>query len=273
MTDKFEKAKLYYSLAIREAILSLGDDFYDSEDAHSSMLEEHPEIKHLPSRLLKSESLFKLCLRDFIRAGWIDCIEDEFAPLFIRGNTSLDDGPIADINFRRLHDKYEKLGDSQFEWLDSALIAVVDSFEIEELNAILEKGESESATKASLSSSLNAEDYWSPIPLDREDTNQAAAVKALETLIEELRGDNGYGATHSEEKAFVFDGLSAVAKRLREESQISWMYLKEFAFKPLGLLIKRFGRAAIGTTAALARDSLFSWLKSKGVDSLDDLLR
>jgi hypothetical protein len=148
LTDKFEKAKLYYSLATREAILSLGDDFYDSEDAHSSILEEHPEIKRLPSRLLKSEVLFKLCLRDLIRAGWIDCIEDEFAPLFIRGNASLDDGPIADINFRRLHDKYEKLGDSQFEWLNSALIGVVDSFEIEELNAILEKGESEFATKA-----------------------------------------------------------------------------------------------------------------------------
>jgi hypothetical protein len=51
------------------------------------------------------------------------------------------------------------------------------------------------------------------------------------------------------------------------------MYLKEFAFKPLGLLINRFGPAAIGTTAVLARDSLFSWLKSKGVGFLDDLLR
>jgi hypothetical protein len=110
---------------------------------------------------------------------------------------------------------------------------------------------------------------WEPIPLDRADVELANVTQALDSVAEELRGANGYAATNPEEKAFVQDKLSAVAKRLKEESQISWMYLQEFAFKPLGMLIERFGKAAIGLAALTAREAFKSWLKSKGISFLD----
>jgi hypothetical protein len=116
------------------------------------------------------------------------------------------------------------------------------------------------------------ESSWAPIPLDRNDLQQEQAAEALDRIIEELRGDNGYAATNPEEKAFVQDKLSAVARRLKEDSQISWMYLQEFAFKPLGILIKRFGGAAIGIAAATAKDAFVSWLKSKGIAFLDNVV-
>jgi hypothetical protein len=144
----------------------------------------------------------------------------------------------------------ERLGDSKHDWLDSALIAATDYFKMEELRAILDQMDEARATdlgaRSIASTPTRPDDDWTPIPLDREDPDQRTALKALEKTIEELRGDNGYAATNPEEKAFVQDKLSAVVKRLRDDSQISWMYLNEFAFRPLGILIKRFGQAAIG---------------------------
>jgi hypothetical protein len=114
---------------------------------------------------------------------------------------------------------------------------------------------------------------WEPLPLDRTDSKQQAANEALDNVVEELRQDNGYAATNPEEKAFVQDKLVAVTKRLKEDTHISWMYLREFAFKPLGIVIKRFGGAAIGIAAVAARESLVSWLKSKGISFLDDIVK
>jgi hypothetical protein len=97
-------------------------------------------------------------------------------------------------------------------------------------------------------------------------------MSALDKVVDELRGDNGYAATNPEEKAYVQDKLLAVTKRLKDASQISGMYLSEFAFKPLAIIIKRFGGAALGVAAAAAKEALASWLKSKGISFLDGLL-
>jgi hypothetical protein len=217
---------------------------------HQSIVQAHAGLAQRPSLITKSAALFRICLEDFIKAGWIDHIGDEFAPLFIRRNVSLVEGPMLDQNFRQLFDKYERLGDSKHDWLDSALIAATDYFKMEELRAILDQMDEARATdlgaRSIASTPTGPDDDWTPIPLDREDPDQRTALKALEKTIEELRGDNGYAATNPDEKAFVQDKLSAVVKRLRDDSQISWMYLNEFAFRPLGILIKRFGQAAIG---------------------------
>jgi len=275
MTNRAERAKLYYVLAAREAILQFDDDFCNCAEIHQTILVEHPELAKHASLREKSELLFRICLEEFIEAGWLDSIRDEFAPLFIRSNASMTEGPMSNRDFKQLYDKYEKLGDAQTDWLDSALIAAVESFKMVELEAILRERnqEKEPDLVEAIGGSKTPDDYWSPIPLERSDSNQADALRAVEKTIEELRGDNGYAATYPEEKAFVQDKLSAVARRLRDDSQISWMYLSEFAFKPLAILIKRFGQAAVGVTASLARETLLSWLKSKGLGFLDEFLK
>ncbi|MBU6456993.1 hypothetical protein [Bradyrhizobium sp.] len=116
-------------------------------------------------------------------------------------------------------------------------------------------------------------DPWEPIPLDRDDTAQARATEALDQVVEELRKDNGYSASNPEEKAFVQDKLSAVSKRLKEDTQTSWMYLLEFAVKPLRIVLRRFGAAALGVAALSAKEALISWLKTRGISILDDMFK
>jgi hypothetical protein len=276
MKGRLERAKLYYFLAMREVLLQEGDDFRDSSEVHQSIIQEHLDLAGRPSVLAKSEVLFKICLDDFIGAGWVESIGDEFAPLYVRKSASLTDGPMLDATFQQLYDKFEQLGDAQYEWLSSALTAAVDSFKLEQLNTSLADrslGSEPRQGEDSNSFASAVDDGWSPIPLERDDPKQASALRALERAIEEIRGGNGYAATAPEEKAFVQDKLLAVTKRLKEDSQISWMYLSEFAFKPLGIIIKRFGGAAVGVAAVAAKEALVSWLKSKGISFLDDLPR
>jgi hypothetical protein len=116
-------------------------------------------------------------------------------------------------------------------------------------------------------------DGWEPIPLDRDDKELQAAIAAIDATVEGLRVENGYGVEHAEEKAFVSDKLKTVVLRLREDTQISWMYLKEFALKPLTIIINRFGKAFLGATAKTARETVIAWLKSRGIDLLDDFFR
>jgi hypothetical protein len=272
MTGRLASAKPYFFLAMRETILTLGDQFYDYEATHMAMAQKHPDVVQRASQLIKSGVLFRICLEDFIKYGWVDSIDDEFAALFIRKNGRLVEAPASDRKFQKLHEKYESLGSAKDAWLDSALVSVLDGFEIDELNEILSEISLTKSQDEQNAPTASDED-WSPIPLDRNDLKQTKAVEALEKIVEELRGDNGYAATNPEEKAYVQDKLLAVTKRLKDETQISWMYLSEFAFKPLGILIRRFGGAAVGIAATAAKESLVSWLKSRGISFLDDILK
>jgi len=208
--------------------------------------------------LLEDGDLIEDAVRYLEEAEIVTFLPDEFGPQLLIPHRNLAD------NINKLYgedgsafQKYSLAGEGRFDWLNQALRNINKRIKAEQ-----------EIPKPSSSSS----DVWEPIPLDRNDTRQEQATEALARLIEELRGDNGYAAINPEEKAFVQDGLSAVAKRLKENTQISWMYLQEFAFKPLGILIKRFGGAAIGITAATAKEAFVSWLKSKGISFLDNML-
>lgn len=269
MTGRLSHAKLYYFLAMREVLLESSDQFFSVSMVHNWILQKHPNVISGAVRILKSDVLFRICIQDFIKQGWVDSIDDEFASLFVRKNDSLVAAPSSNPELEKLQNKYESLGLSRESWLGTALTSVLDRFDIDELNSILidinsnQEAETEDRNN-------KEEDSWSPIPLDRSDQQQTQAIEALDHVIEELRGANGYTSTNPEEKTYVQDSLSLVAKRLREDGQISWMYLSEFAFKPLATLIIRFGKASLGITAAAAKEAIKDWLKKKGVNFLDN---
>lgn len=124
----------------------------------------------------------------------------------------------------------------------------------------------------SLPDAPNEPDVWEPIPIDREDPAVKEAVSTVEAATEAIRADNGYAATHDEERRYVLDHLSSALKRLKEDTQIGWMYLKEFALDPLTMVIRRFGKAATGLAATEAQNALLRWLRERIGDILDSLL-
>lgn len=191
--------------------------------------------------------------------GLVDVIGDEFAPNILRRRASYWDAWRKSIeNEHSPFAKFEAAGDGARDWLRRAIDSVNHNFK----ELAIEEADFE-----------QKHHEWEPIPLDRADKNLQEATKKLDETIEELRKDNGYASTHPEEKTYVLEKLRAVSKRLKEDTQISWMYIRDFALAPLGILAQRFGRAAIGILATAARKTLTDWLKSRGINVLDDLMK
>jgi hypothetical protein len=105
---------------------------------------------------------------------------------------------------------------------------------------------------------------WEPLPIERQDPKLQKATKELDQTIAAVEADNGYSATLPEERAFVVENLKEATERLKKEDAISYAYLKRKVIDVLDVLIRRFGKAAVGLTAQAARAALFDWLKELG---------
>lgn len=154
---------------------------------------------------------------------------------------------------------FDKAGDGGHSWLREAIDSISTRFG----ELIITKND------------FKTEDQdWEPIPLDRRsDDKLKEALRTVDATIEEVRADNGYAATAPEERNYVLDKLRSANKRLSEDAQITWMYLKNFVLEPLGILISRFGKASVGVAAGAAKKAVIDWLKSKGINILDDLFK
>ncbi|WP_315812906.1 hypothetical protein [Bradyrhizobium sp. SZCCHNR2028] len=255
----------YYACYICQKLVAPGttltlDDLYESSQVQSSFTDYY--------YLLSDQSIIETALQFLEGERIVRLITDEFAPQLIIRHEDFDtnfDGLLGkrDTVFNR----YKLAGEGRASWLHKALENIG-----EQIKSAQTQTDQEDDDEASSSDDFG-EESWAPIPLERTDKLQQTAVEALERTLKELRGDNGYAVAHPEEKAFVQDAIASVTKRLKEDSQISWIYIREFAVKPLMILIARFGKAALGVTASVARDSLFSWLKNKGGGFLDDLFK
>jgi hypothetical protein len=187
-------------------------------------------------------------------AGLVLRHDDDFAP------TSFSPAPAATEALKALAARFEVFANyrrqsDETTWLNEAIKVINDRWERGQF-----RDESEP-------------DVWEPLPVERESETFQNAAAALDEAIEAVRADNGYAASHPEERRYVLDHLSALAKRLREDAQLSWMYLKEFGFKPLGMVIERFGKAATGIVAAGAREALVAWVKERGGELLHWLFK
>jgi hypothetical protein len=259
--ERFLKsAPAYYALAIVVYFDQAGQQ-QSFKDAIQDYYTIHDEETGDSFAYLGLDDLFAEGARHAEQNGLIEVIHDDFGPSLYRlrdGVWQRWDELAKDSS--SLQSKYRAAGDNARRWLDSALASIKRRYEDLDIDpADFDQDRS------------NLE--WHPIPLERDDPNLQTAIKEIDTLVEGLRQDNGYGITIPEEKTFVLEALRGVSKRLKEDSQISWMYLREFAAKPILIVLRRFGNSALGILATAARAALTQWLKSKGISLLDDIFR
>jgi hypothetical protein len=254
-----ELAPMYYAIAIRAYFEGVHSE---SVVSRASLRKEYlfddgsgsPELQ----TFLENEVLLDRAIQWLLDEDMIDIIEDDFAPpLFLQTERANDKWEATEKAQNNPYFRYRLTPHTERrDWLTTALSRI----NLEYLRLGLEADDFD-----------KADSDWEPLPLDRTEEQLAKTIKVIDETIEAVRADNGYGATQPEEKAYVLEGLNAFSKTLKEAETISVPYIKTYALEPLARLIKRFGLAAVGISAALAKDTIYSWLKVVGIKGLEHL--
>jgi hypothetical protein len=146
---------------------------------------------------------------------------------------------------------YEEAGKSD-DWLVPALHALENTF----VNLDMKAEDFE-----------NPDAEWAPIKVETNDPTVKKAVTSLEDVIEEVRSDNGYNATHPQERDYVLEGLQGTLNKLKSSS-ISAGYVR-IAIERLGTLSRRFAGTIKDGTIAAAKTALIEFAKKHFGDALD----
>lgn len=257
--EKFEKlAPIYYAIAIAATLRAQSGSTIDINRVVSryGMYQYQGEVS---VRFLSKKPIIDAAFNYCVEKQFIEKLEDDFGPtIFIKGR-NFDDawaGAIDDVD--SVFHKYSRAGGD--DWLKEALMNVNDTFDRLGLKQN-DEGENDS------------EDEWTPLPLERSDPKLKTAIKQLEKIIENVRTDNGYAATHPHERAFVLDGLTQGTKILKEEKESSWRYIRTTIFDNLQLLVIRFKDGALGILAKATRDGLVDYLKDHGGKFIKEVLK
>ena len=250
-------------------MLAIFDFFGEDETGEQCLIDDiqaefrfKPPGQLLEEPLLTNDGLFESALNFLIEHGVIELDEDDYGPPILTiGATlnALSASNLADKDLKTVQ-RYLKSRERKREWLEAALVNLKRDLRNRE-GPRSKDGEQIEAEESGAD--------WSPLPLDREDAALKQIAQATDALLEEVRANNGYGVEYGEEKRLVVDSLESFSRTIKEEATISWIYIREFAIKPVEILIRRFGVAAIGITAEAAKAAIKEWLKRKGVTFLD----
>jgi hypothetical protein len=117
----------------------------------------------------------------------------------------------------------------------------------------------------------NPDEEWTPIRIERGDVEFESAVASLQTVIEEVRGDNGYAAKHPHERDFVIEGLQGTLTKFQSQS-ISAGYVK-LALERLAVLGRRFAGTVREGSITVAKAALLEFGKKHFGQLLEHLWR
>jgi hypothetical protein len=253
-----EVAPLYYAVAI----VSYFQDREHRATTAATLVEalqtEWGTFGIIPVGLLETPPIFWKAIDWMVAQGLVRMIDDEFAPTMILRNSEFTQkaAQLSVVPNTPLQ-KFKDLNGDQM-WLTGIL------FELEERAkqfGITEKDYNEPDLE------------WEPIPLDRTEPELQKAITRIDEVVEAVRSDNGYAATLPEERAFVLDGLTVFATRLRNSDTISVPFLQAYGLTNITKLIKRFGLAAVGVLAMSALEGIKGWLKTKTGGALEWLFK
>lgn len=207
--------------------------------------------------VLRHMSLVRKAVSQLEGLSVIEVITDNFGPsLLVKGTNFSSFIEDQKRNKKNVLGKAALYGNAE-HWLTSAIRNVNKKFD--ELGV----------TSQDFSSD---HDEWAPIPLDRDDLELKKIVESLDNLQEDLRGDNGYAVSSPQEKAYVQVTLETLTRNLKEGATVSLLFIRRYAFDPLGILIQRFKDSAVGIAAQGIRVAITEWIKQRGISLLDNML-
>lgn len=117
----------------------------------------------------------------------------------------------------------------------------------------------------------NPDAEWEPLEIERSDPGVEKAISSLQSVIDEVRADNGYAATLPQERDFVLEGLQNTLNKF-ESPSISAGYIRQ-GIERLQTLGRRFAGTVKETSIAAAKAALMEFGKKHFAQALEYLWR
>lgn len=219
---------------------------FDSEGLRKALANEFFEG-------LLDDDLFEYIVQNLSESSIISIDEDPFAGIYyevtqrfdeLYGNRSNDEGvPLG---------KTHKYGP---EWMEKAVRKIFS----DQLESKKEKDANEQEVGGIPSVSDN--DFWEPLPLERESDGYTDAVSKVEEAYSAILGNNGYAESDPDERNRIVwsikVGLDQIKDGLPSKNQV-----REMLIKPLAYIGEKFAGASTGELAKAAVKALWAWITS-----------
>ena len=249
-----ESAPRYYALAILSHLMT-NQSATTINVIVNSFADSHPDDpdESVDSVVrIRYGTLLDRALKLLAEKNLIVSEKDDFGPTLIEAvewfEQALEREP--DDSLSTLFRRFQKMGNQRNEWLQQAL----DGLANHELRLGVTDEDYE-----------DQESEWSPIPVDRDQPETQAVIKAIDDVAEKIQADNGYSATHAEERKYVLDGLLAFGQQLKSAATISVPYIKQYAIDPIARAGKTLGKSVAGLAVEVLKAKLKEWMMRQGI--------
>jgi hypothetical protein len=253
-SEYVEKAPIYYALAIAVVLqrtripmpeFKIKSMFLDSNDA------QHPDDV---GTLLDRWVIWERAVSWLLARNMIKVRSDPFGPPIYSQS-----GDFATEWDKLLNDEalpfstFQAAGQSD-DWLIPALHGVENYFS----NMDMKPEDFD-----------NPDAEWTPIKIDIEEPSAKQAISSLQDIIEEVRSDNGYSASHPQERDYVLEGLQGTLDKFKASS-VSAGYIR-VAYDRLRMLRARFSGTLKAVAITAAKEALIEFAKKHLGDALNYL--
>lgn len=247
--DKIEfikEAPLYYALAIASELNKQGDARTMSEYAIQKVYNVPDDTEHDGyTALLGRAAVWDAAIAWLKKEGMMSVSKASFGPPLYSQSDAFAERWEELKQQSPFH--HFDLVDEKSDWLISAL------WEVENVYVNL---------KITSDDFVDPLDVWQPVEVDRDDPELKVAIEKLSSAMEEIRKDNGYAATHPQERNYVLGGLSEAVKNLETGSVVPG-YLRD-AWAKLVLLGRRVRGGSLELVVTGAKQAIIEFVKQKG---------
>jgi hypothetical protein len=245
-----DRAPVYYALAIAVALIKADGPLSEYMVKHA--FPETDEMSGQEGSLIDRWMLWDRAVAWLLARDMIKIKYDAFGPPIFAKSISFEEELDALAANEDLPFSSYIAANRSEEWLVSALHSLENHF----VNLDMKATDFE-----------NPDAEWAPIQIDPEDSTVKNAVASLESIIEEIRSDNGYSATQPQERDYVLEGLQGTLSKF-ESSSVSAGYVR-VAIQRLGTLGRRFSGTVKEAAIAAAKAALIEFAKKHFGEALN----
>jgi hypothetical protein len=138
-------------------------------------------------------------------------------------------------------------------------ISKVEEFDDDYFNKVQSSFSLSSSDSIAPSKNNEEESDWEPLPIDRADPDFQAAVESSEKALDAIEQNNGYAATHPDERNGLVKTIRGTLDALKSGTP-SRAAVIEGLLKPLKFFVKRFSESSMSELAKLAVAAIMKWL-------------